>query len=173
MRPCSAARSACRRWAARWNCRSRKTPPQAALFASRARGCRRAGGTGDLFATAKIILPDGNDSELEQLMEKWREGHPYNRAATSADLILCNRTNFFETGQSVRTYYVAWKTFFCTGVVKNPGKIALSARPPQGCGLERGTSAVPNPDRGRLRRSADRAQPQLLVIMRCFNETHR
>jgi DnaJ-class molecular chaperone len=37
-----------------------------------------AGGTGDLFVTTRIILPDGNDSELEALMEKWRDGHPYN-----------------------------------------------------------------------------------------------
>jgi len=26
----------------------------------------------------QIILPDGNDAELEQLMQKWRDGHPYN-----------------------------------------------------------------------------------------------
>src|SRR5450631_706574 len=37
-----------------------------------------AGGTGDLFVTTRIILTDGNDSELEALMEKWRDGHPYN-----------------------------------------------------------------------------------------------
>src|SRR4051794_34936500 len=37
-----------------------------------------AGGTGDLFVTTRIILPDGNDSELEALMEKWRDDHPYN-----------------------------------------------------------------------------------------------
>jgi hypothetical protein len=24
------------------------------------------------------MLPDGNDAELEALMEKWREGHTYN-----------------------------------------------------------------------------------------------
>ena len=26
----------------------------------------------------RIILPDGNDAELEALMQKWRDGHPYN-----------------------------------------------------------------------------------------------
>ncbi|WP_029585205.1 DnaJ C-terminal domain-containing protein [Bradyrhizobium sp. URHD0069] len=36
------------------------------------------GGTGDLFVTTRIILPDGHDSALEALMQKWREGHPYN-----------------------------------------------------------------------------------------------
>jgi DnaJ-class molecular chaperone len=33
---------------------------------------------GDLFVTTRIMLPDGNDTELEALMQKWREGHPYN-----------------------------------------------------------------------------------------------
>ena len=37
-----------------------------------------AGATGDLFVTTRIMLPDGNDSELETLMQKWRDGHPYN-----------------------------------------------------------------------------------------------
>jgi DnaJ-class molecular chaperone len=37
-----------------------------------------AGGAGDLFVTARIMLPDGNDAELEALMQKWRDRHPYN-----------------------------------------------------------------------------------------------
>ena len=37
-----------------------------------------AGATGDLFVTTRIMLPDGNDAELEALMQKWRDGHPYN-----------------------------------------------------------------------------------------------
>jgi DnaJ-class molecular chaperone len=37
-----------------------------------------AGAAGDLFVSTRIMLPDGNDSELEALMEKWRDGHPYN-----------------------------------------------------------------------------------------------
>jgi DnaJ-class molecular chaperone len=39
---------------------------------------KSAGTSGDLFVTTRIMLPDGNDSELEALMQKWREGHPYN-----------------------------------------------------------------------------------------------
>jgi hypothetical protein len=31
-----------------------------------------------LFVTARIMLPDGNDAELEALMQKWRDGHTYN-----------------------------------------------------------------------------------------------
>src|ERR1700761_3932328 len=37
-----------------------------------------AGASGDLFVTTRIALPDGNDSELEAVMQKWRDGHPYN-----------------------------------------------------------------------------------------------
>ena len=47
-------------------------------FRLKGKGLPKSGGAGDLFVTTKIILPDGNDSELEQLMEKWRDGHPYN-----------------------------------------------------------------------------------------------
>ena len=39
---------------------------------------KAAGATGDLFVTTRIMLPDGNDAELESLMQKWREGRPYN-----------------------------------------------------------------------------------------------
>ena len=37
-----------------------------------------AGVPGDLFVTTRIMLPDGNDAELEALMQKWRDGHTYN-----------------------------------------------------------------------------------------------
>jgi DnaJ-class molecular chaperone len=48
-------------------------------FRLKGKGLPKPGGThGDLFVTARIMLPDGNDSELEALMEKWRDGHPYN-----------------------------------------------------------------------------------------------
>jgi DnaJ-class molecular chaperone len=47
-------------------------------FRLKGKGLPKAGGSGDLFVTTKIILPDGNDAELEQLMQKWRDGHPYN-----------------------------------------------------------------------------------------------
>ena len=36
------------------------------------------GGSGDLYFTARIMLPDGNDADLEALMQKWRADHPYN-----------------------------------------------------------------------------------------------
>src|SRR6266496_946565 len=48
------------------------------IFRLKGKGLPKAGGTGDLYVTTRIILPDGNDSELEQLMQKWRDGHPYN-----------------------------------------------------------------------------------------------
>jgi DnaJ-class molecular chaperone len=47
-------------------------------FRLKGKGLPKSGGAGDLFVTTKIILPDGNDAELEQLMQKWRDGHPYN-----------------------------------------------------------------------------------------------
>jgi DnaJ-class molecular chaperone len=48
-------------------------------FRLKGKGLPKAGGaTGDLFVTTRIMLPDGNDAELEALMEKWRESHPYN-----------------------------------------------------------------------------------------------
>jgi DnaJ-class molecular chaperone len=36
------------------------------------------GANGDLFVTTRIMLPDGSDAELENLMQKWRDSHPYN-----------------------------------------------------------------------------------------------
>jgi DnaJ-class molecular chaperone len=39
---------------------------------------KQGGATGDLFVTTRIMLPDGNDADLEALMQKWRDGHPYN-----------------------------------------------------------------------------------------------
>jgi DnaJ-class molecular chaperone len=47
-------------------------------FRLKGKGLPKPGGTGDLFVTTRIILPDGNDAELEALMEKWRASHPYN-----------------------------------------------------------------------------------------------
>lgn len=47
-------------------------------FRLKGKGLPKAGGTGDLFVTIRIMLPDGNDAELETLMEKWRDQHPYN-----------------------------------------------------------------------------------------------
>jgi DnaJ-class molecular chaperone len=48
------------------------------VFRLKGKGLPKAGGAGDLFVTTRIMLPDGNDTELEQLMQKWREMHPYN-----------------------------------------------------------------------------------------------
>src|SRR5271170_353257 len=48
------------------------------IFRLKGKGLPKAGTTGDLFATTRIMLPDGNDSDLEALMQKWRDGHPYN-----------------------------------------------------------------------------------------------
>ena len=42
------------------------------------RGPKPGGGTGDLYYTTRVTLPDGNDAELEALMEKWRDSKPYN-----------------------------------------------------------------------------------------------
>jgi DnaJ-class molecular chaperone len=47
-------------------------------FRLKGKGLPKAGATGDLFVTIRIMLPDGNDAELEALMEKWRDHHPYN-----------------------------------------------------------------------------------------------
>src|SRR3977135_992414 len=48
-------------------------------FRLKGKGLPKAPGTtGDLFVTIRIMLPDGHDAELEALMQKWRDGHPYN-----------------------------------------------------------------------------------------------
>jgi DnaJ-class molecular chaperone len=48
-------------------------------FRLKGKGLPKSTGTsGDLFVTTRIMLPDGNDAELETLMQKWRDGHPYN-----------------------------------------------------------------------------------------------
>jgi DnaJ-class molecular chaperone len=48
-------------------------------FRLKGKGLPKAtGGTGDLYVTSRIMLPDGNNAELEALMQKWRDGHPYN-----------------------------------------------------------------------------------------------
>jgi DnaJ-class molecular chaperone len=47
-------------------------------FRLKGKGLRSAAGVGDLLATIRIVLPDGSDAELEELMRKWRETKPYN-----------------------------------------------------------------------------------------------
>ena len=34
-------------------------------------------GAGDLYVTARIVLPEGRDADLEELMKRWREQKPY------------------------------------------------------------------------------------------------
>jgi DnaJ-class molecular chaperone len=49
------------------------------IFRLKGKGLPKAAGAGgDLFVTTRIVLPDGNDSELEALMQKWRDGQTYN-----------------------------------------------------------------------------------------------
>ncbi len=49
------------------------------IFRLKGKGLPKPTGTaGDLFVTTRIMLPDGNNAELEALMQKWRDGHPYN-----------------------------------------------------------------------------------------------
>lgn len=47
-------------------------------FRLKGKGLPNKGSPGDLFVTTRVALPDGNDAELETLMEKWRTDHPYN-----------------------------------------------------------------------------------------------
>jgi len=48
------------------------------IFRLKGKGLPKAGGAGDLFVTTRIMLPDGNDADLEALMQRWRDGRPYN-----------------------------------------------------------------------------------------------
>jgi DnaJ-class molecular chaperone len=47
-------------------------------FRLKGKGLPKAAGNGDLLVTTRIMLPDGNNAELEALMQKWRDTHPYN-----------------------------------------------------------------------------------------------
>jgi DnaJ-class molecular chaperone len=48
------------------------------IFRLKGKGLPKAGAVaGDLFVTTKIVLPDGNNAELETLMQKWQNLHPY------------------------------------------------------------------------------------------------
>ena len=37
----------------------------------------KGGGRGDLFATARIVLPEGGDPALDEVMRQWRDDKPY------------------------------------------------------------------------------------------------
>jgi DnaJ-class molecular chaperone len=46
-------------------------------FRLKGKGLPGKSGTGDLFVTARIVLPDGKEAELEALMTKWRDAKKY------------------------------------------------------------------------------------------------
>jgi DnaJ-class molecular chaperone len=46
-------------------------------FRLKGKGFPAKEGTGDLFVSVRIMLPEGNDPELEEMMRKWREQKPY------------------------------------------------------------------------------------------------
>jgi DnaJ-class molecular chaperone len=46
-------------------------------FRLKGKGFPAKAGTGDLLATVRIMLPEGGDKDLDELMRKWREGKPY------------------------------------------------------------------------------------------------
>jgi DnaJ-class molecular chaperone len=47
------------------------------VFRLKGKGLPTKTGKGDLYATIRIVLPEGNDEELEALMRKWRDSKPY------------------------------------------------------------------------------------------------
>jgi DnaJ-class molecular chaperone len=46
-------------------------------FRLKGKGMPGKGAHGDLFVTARIVLPEGHDAELENLMRGWRDRRPY------------------------------------------------------------------------------------------------
>jgi DnaJ-class molecular chaperone len=46
-------------------------------FRLKGKGLKAKGATGDLLATVRIVLPEGSDAELQELMRKWRSEKPY------------------------------------------------------------------------------------------------
>jgi len=46
-------------------------------FRLKGKGLPAKNGRGDLFAAVRIVLPEGSDAELDELMRKWRETKPY------------------------------------------------------------------------------------------------
>jgi DnaJ-class molecular chaperone len=47
------------------------------VFRLKGKGLPGKPAAGDLYATVKIVLPDGKDAALEELMKKWRDEKPY------------------------------------------------------------------------------------------------
>jgi DnaJ-class molecular chaperone len=46
-------------------------------FRLKGKGLKAKAATGDLLATVRIVLPEGSDAELQELMRKWRTDKPY------------------------------------------------------------------------------------------------
>jgi DnaJ-class molecular chaperone len=46
-------------------------------FRLKGKGFPAKAGAGDLLATVRIMLPEGGNKDLDDLMRKWREGKPY------------------------------------------------------------------------------------------------
>jgi DnaJ-class molecular chaperone len=46
-------------------------------FRLKGKGLPAKSGRGDLYAAVRIVLPEGGDADLEELMRKWREQKPY------------------------------------------------------------------------------------------------
>jgi DnaJ-class molecular chaperone len=46
-------------------------------FRLKGKGLPSKNGRGDLFAGVRVVLPEGSDADLEELMRKWRETKPY------------------------------------------------------------------------------------------------
>ncbi|HEV3186172.1 MAG TPA: J domain-containing protein [Xanthobacteraceae bacterium] len=46
-------------------------------FRLKGKGLPAKGGNGDLFVTTRIVLPEGGDPQLDELMRAWRDGKPY------------------------------------------------------------------------------------------------
>jgi DnaJ-class molecular chaperone len=51
-------------------------------FRLRGKGFPAKDGAGDLFASIRIMLPEGGDAEFEALMRKWRQDRPYDPRKT-------------------------------------------------------------------------------------------
>ena len=47
------------------------------VFRLKGKGLPGKPAAGDLYVTTRIVLPDGKDAELEELMSKWRDEKPY------------------------------------------------------------------------------------------------
>jgi DnaJ-class molecular chaperone len=47
------------------------------IFRLKGKGFPAKSGAGDLLAAVRIVLPEGSDQALEELMKSWREGKPY------------------------------------------------------------------------------------------------